>query len=506
MAANLMARLPLSVKLFFGFGQAAEGIKNFGFSIFLLFYYNSVLGLPGWMSGLAVGIALVFDAITDPLAGSLSDRTRTSLGRRHPYMYASIIPLAIGFYLLFTPPTGLSQWQLFGWMLCFAVLTRAGMTLFHVPHLSLGAELTDDFAERTSVVSARQIFSTLGSMFVIFAGFGIFFVATTEQSIGQFRLEQYGPFALAMAICMAVSIGVSALGTQARAKSLSQPAPSKEVFSLPRIFKQLWIEILEALSNDSFRWMFFGILCIFFMVGVEAALGLHMNTYFWELSETGNLLFFVAAPVGLIVGAFFTRRLNERFDKKPCVMLGTGGWAFCQFAMITLRLLDIMPANGTSELLYILVTFKFVQGLFVAQSLITFGSMVADIVDEHQLKSGRRQEGIFFAAVSFSSKCTTGLGSAMAGVALSIIGFPDGVGGGDAVVVAPETVRNLGIFFGPGISGLAIVSVWCMSHHNLDRARHAEVQQELAQSTAAPMSDSLGLQPQQGSQHAFNKA
>ena len=143
MAADLMVRLPLSVKLFFGFGQAAEGIKNFGFSIFLLFYYNSVLGLPGWMSGLAVGIALVFDAITDPLAGSLSDRTRTSLGRRHPYMYASIIPLAIGFYLLFTPPMGLSHWQLFGWMLCFAVLTRAGMTLFHVPHLSLGAELTD---------------------------------------------------------------------------------------------------------------------------------------------------------------------------------------------------------------------------------------------------------------------------------------------------------------------------------------------------------------------------
>ena len=147
--------------------------------------------------------------------------------------------------------------------------------------------------------------------------------------------------------------------------------------------------------------------------------------------------------------------------------------------MVMARLLDLLPANGTTELIAILVGFKFIQGLCVAQALITFGSMVADIVDEHQLLSGRRQEGIFFAAVSFSSKCATGLGSALAGFAVSIIGLPEGQGDTGLAQVSPETVMNLGLFFGPGISGLAIVSLWCMSHHTLDRRRHAEVRSQL---------------------------
>ena len=474
-----MTALPTSVKLLYGVGQFAEGIKNLAFSIFLLFYYNQVLGLPGWMSGVAVGIALVFDAVTDPLAGSLSDRTRTPLGRRHPFMYAAIVPLSLGFYLLFVPPADLTQWQLFSWMLFFAVLTRAGMTLFHVPHLSLGAELSNDFVERTSVVSTRQVFSTLGSLFVILAGFAIYFVGTPAQPNGQFNANQYAPFAMTMAIFMALSIAVSALGTQSRARELFQPPATLQAFSLAATFNQLARELSEALSNDSFRWLFFGVLVIFLMVGVEAALGLHLTTYFWALDESGNRLFFAAAPIGLLIGALFTSRLNERFDKKPCIMWGAGGWAFCQFVMVMARLLDLLPANGTTELIAILVGFKFIQGLCVAQALITFGSMVADIVDEHQLLSGRRQEGIFFAAVSFSSKCATGLGSALAGFAVSIIGLPEGQGDTGLAQVSPETVMNLGLFFGPGISGLAIVSLWCMSHHTLDRRRHAEVRSQL---------------------------
>ena len=112
------------------------------------------------LAGIAVGIALVFDAITDPLAGSISDRFKSRFGRRHPFIYASVVPLAVGFYLLFAPPEGLGQWGLFAWLLGFAVMTRASMTLFHVPHLSLGAELSEDYTERTTVVGFRYFFST----------------------------------------------------------------------------------------------------------------------------------------------------------------------------------------------------------------------------------------------------------------------------------------------------------------------------------------------------------
>lgn len=96
-------QLTLNTKFAYGFGQLAEGLKNSALGTFVLFYYNQVLGLPGTLAGLALAIALVFDAFTDPLAGSISDNWRGRYGRRHPFMYASAVPLAIAFYLLFSP-------------------------------------------------------------------------------------------------------------------------------------------------------------------------------------------------------------------------------------------------------------------------------------------------------------------------------------------------------------------------------------------------------------------
>ncbi|MDC1322929.1 MFS transporter, partial [Pseudomonadales bacterium] len=136
--------LTRGIKVSYGVGQAAEGIKNGAFNVFVFFYYTQVLGLPTIYTGFAVGIALAFDAISDPLVGSLSDNWRSKLGRRHPFLYWSILPLGLAFYGLFSPPE-LSEFSLFLWLTTFAVLTRVAMTLYHVPHVALGAELSEDF-------------------------------------------------------------------------------------------------------------------------------------------------------------------------------------------------------------------------------------------------------------------------------------------------------------------------------------------------------------------------
>ena len=148
-------QLTLNTKFAYGFGQLAEGLKNSALGTFVLFYYNQVLGLPGTLAGLALAIALVFDAFTDPLAGSISDNWRGRFGRRHPFMYASAAPLAIAFYLLFTPPEGMGEWGLFLWLTATVLLTRGAMTLYHVPHIALGAELSTDYQERSQIVSFR---------------------------------------------------------------------------------------------------------------------------------------------------------------------------------------------------------------------------------------------------------------------------------------------------------------------------------------------------------------
>ncbi len=98
----------------------------------------------------------MFDAVTDPLTGSISDTLRHRWGRRHPFMYASAVPLGLFFALVFNPPDGLGQWGLFAWLTTFAVLTRGAMTLYHVPHLALGAELSTDYRERSVIVCAQR--------------------------------------------------------------------------------------------------------------------------------------------------------------------------------------------------------------------------------------------------------------------------------------------------------------------------------------------------------------
>ncbi len=151
-------RVRLSIKLIYGSGQFAEGVKNAAFATFVLLYYNQVLGLSGTLAGLAIFIALCFDAITDPVVGSISDNFKSRWGRRHPFMYAAAIPMAFSFYFLFAPPEELSSGALFAWMTVFTVLVRGSMTLYYVPHLALGAELSDHYTERTSIVATAGYF------------------------------------------------------------------------------------------------------------------------------------------------------------------------------------------------------------------------------------------------------------------------------------------------------------------------------------------------------------
>jgi Na+/melibiose symporter-like transporter len=478
-AAGSKQSLGFGTKFTYGFGQAAEGLKNGAFGVFLFFYYNQVLALSGTLAGLAVGIALIFDAVTDPMAGSISDNWRSKLGRRHPFMFLAAAPLAVAFFLLFNPPEGLGQIGLFAWLLVFAVLTRAAMTLYHVPHIALGAELTEDFEERTTVVAYRQFFSTFGTLAAYIIGFMLFFYSTPELPRGQFRVEAYAPFAMALSLLMVASILISAWGTRSRIPHLPQASGAEEKLSVGGMAFRMIREIREALTNRSFAWLFSGVLIVFMMVGVDSALNLHMNTYFWELSATGNTLFFAAYPIGVMAGTLIARRLNVLFDKKPSVVFGTAWWALCQIVPVVLRIFGFFPENGTDALLITLVCVKFVQGVGVVQALITFGSMVADIVDEHELKTGKRQEGIFFASVSFSGKFTTGIGNVVGGIALDLISWPRGVEIQTAADVPPETITWLGLVYGPIVAGFAVVSVWCYSKHRLDRHRHKEIVAEL---------------------------
>ncbi|HCD53965.1 MAG TPA: sugar transporter, partial [Halieaceae bacterium] len=154
---------PLRTRVSYGAGGAVSAVKEAAYTMFILLFYTQVLGLSGTVTGLIIAVSLVWDGISDPLVGSLSDRLRSRHGRRHPFMALSILPLGLGFVGLFAPPQAIvdnSAW-LAGWLLFWSLWVRTFVTTFAIPHLALSAEITRDYHERSQVLGARMGFMFL---------------------------------------------------------------------------------------------------------------------------------------------------------------------------------------------------------------------------------------------------------------------------------------------------------------------------------------------------------
>ena len=137
--------------LTYGIGSIGGGIKNNLLGYWLLYYYNQVLGLDADMVALAIAIALVVDALTDPWVGIWSDRVRTKWGRRHPFMYIAIIPFALSYFYILQDPGDLSQSSHFFRLLFLLILMRVSMTFYEIPRGALAPELTKDYDQRNKI-------------------------------------------------------------------------------------------------------------------------------------------------------------------------------------------------------------------------------------------------------------------------------------------------------------------------------------------------------------------
>ncbi|MFQ5666245.1 MAG: MFS transporter [Candidatus Binatia bacterium] len=469
-------RLPLSTKLTYGFGSIAEGVKDAAFKTFLLFYYNQVLGLPGWMGGAAGAVALAVDAVTDPLIGSLSDGTRTRWGRRHPYMYAAALPMATCFCLLFNPPAGLSTWGLFAWLTVFAVLVRASMTLYSIPSNSMVAELTPHYDERTSLVSYRFLFGWTGGGTITLLAYLWFLAPSGRLSDGLRDPSGYAAWSVTGAFMIAGAILICALGTHRLIPTL-KPPPDVGRFSLRRLEG----ELREALDNPSYRTLV--VASLFASVGgaFTDVFGLYLNTYFWEFTAEQLAAFVPGIVLGVGVGVVLARPISVRFDKRSTALVLATASVVIGPLPVFLRLAHLTPRNGSPQLLAALVVHvAFMVAAAVAIGIL-IGSMISDTIDQNELATGKRQEGVFSSAITFSAKAATGVGTLLAGMALDLIAFPRPNPGAPPPEIAPDQATALGWIVGPGLLVLWVCTLFFLSRYRLTRAEHARVLAQLEQ-------------------------
>jgi len=477
-------RVGLGTRFAYGFGSISEGVKNTAFNVFLLFYYNVVLGLSGTLSGAAILLALVVDAITDPLVGSLSDNLHSRWGRRHPFMYVSALPMGVAFWLLFNPPAGLGSMGLFVWFTTFAVIVRIAMTLYSIPSNSMVAELTPIYDERTSLVSWRFFFGWAGGITIAQVGYRIFFASKPGFADGRLDAAAYGAFAFVGAIAIVVAILICSLGTHRLIASLEPPTDP-----MPFTLTRLLGEMREVFSNRSYLMLVFGSLFASVAGGFSDVVGLYMGTYFWGFSSEQIATMGLFLLIALLAAVGLARPLSERFDKRRiAVVLSTIGIFFGPLP-IFLRLLGWMPPNGNVALMPLLIVHSvvLVTGLIVLGIVIS--SMIADVMDESELVTGKRQEGMFSSMIAFTSKATSGVGGFLAGAALDAIAFPKQAAPG---TVPDDKLFLLGLAVGPCMVLLYLLSLVFLRRYQITRTRHAEILEELERRKRAPVGGVAG--------------
>ena len=463
-----MSDLKLASKLSYGVGQLSDGVKQSAFTTFLFFYYNQVLGLPGSLAGLAALLALMVDAITDPMVGKMSDRFNSRWGRRHPFMLAGAIPFGLAMVALFSPPGGLGEMGLFYWMLGGAITVRLMLTLFFVPHLSLGAELVTDYHGRTSLIGYRVFFTYAGILITSVIGFSVFFPPSEAYSNGMLNRASYPNFGMFCGVLGTAAMLVSVFGTRKAIPNLSKP-----VHIGPEGHALLaFVDVFRTLKLHSFRVLFGSVLVFNTLAGITQTLLVYVATYVFEFQPEHLAGLASSVLVGILFASGVAQALSRRFDKKAalatCVIMG-GVFAFSPQILYFGGFLGQM--STTTKFVLIFSVNGISQVFFIAY-IILMDSMLSDSIDEHELHSGKREEGLFFAARSFATKASYGLGSFFAGIGLDVIHFPRAA---TPENVPADAVLNLAIFSGPVMLILFVATVVISNRYPMTADRHREI-------------------------------
>ena len=466
---GLLTTRPLDrrTKLLFGVGSLAEGAQTVAFGAYLLIFYNQVMGVPAATVSAALMVSLLIDAISNPILGHVSDNVRSRWGRRHPFMYAAALPTAICFWMMFNPPQGWSNDALFWYILTVAALGRLAINLYELPSAALTTELSEDYDERTSLMTLRYFFGYVGGLGMAMLLFFVLLKPSAAYPVGQLNPDGYHKLGMVGAIVTFAAILICAIGTQARGTSAPQ-APVQASRSLGLHLRELF----GTLNHRSFQALLaFGVLK-FSAMGLYASMAVYLGTYVWQLTAKSMGVLAFDGVVAALIALFLAPRAARRFGKRAVAIVAAVLGVSIGLTPYLLRQLGLfLPLEPEGPLVLTLFAFATVFGVFSATSQIMTSSMIADVVEDSMVRTGRHSAGTFFAANAFMKTCTSGFGVLGAGLLISLAGFPAKAVPGQV----PEAVidRLVG-FYMPAIAILWAIAILFLGFYRIDRARHEE--------------------------------
>jgi glycoside/pentoside/hexuronide:cation symporter, GPH family len=468
-------KLPLRIKVGHAVGSVAYGVKDNGFGVFLMLFYNQVLGLDAGIVGLILLCALLLDALIDPLVGHFSDRTYGRFGKRHPWMYAAILPMAFAWTMLWFPPQGEGM-TLYLYLMFFAFLMRAAISCYEVPALSVVPALTADYDERTSITRWRFLFAWGGGLVTLMMAFAVFLVPEPGFPVGQLNVNGYHRYALFGAAAMIIATLISTVTTHRRLAHLPEEAPPKSDF------KATLAQARETISNRPYLILLGSTFFAFASHGLNLSITAYLLTYFWEMPQSGFIAYSFSLFAGVIGAFVLLGMVQQRMEKQRGAYLCGLAALGIILAPYLLRLLNLFPENRSPFLIPMLFTFIGIANAFATAGMILGQSMAADVVEASQETTGRRSEGLFFAGYFFVQKCTTGIGLALTGLILSVSGFPSRAVPG---AIALPILNSLAIYYLAILVVCGLSSAAIISHFPITRASHEARVRTLAEQSGA---------------------
>ncbi len=466
MAARARPRLSLALQVLYGLGEIPITATMGLFGIYVLLFYNSVMRLDGTLAGIGVTAGLIVDAVLDPYIGFRSDASRFRFGRRQSFMLFGCLGMGPFFWALLSPPQHLSTPQLFCWLLVSSLGFRFCFATYRIPYLSLGAELTSDYDERTRVIAIRSLLGLLGMAAAATLPLLVFLHKRADGADPKLQYAGYPLMGLAFGTLMVATGLVAVFGTQSR-RTFSNPEEIPA--SSADFFRGMWM----FLRNSNFRVLWLSFIVSSLAVVVNFSLWLHFLKWYAGIEDRRVLSaiqgsFYAGAAVGIALWIWLARRGEKR---NFFVGSTLGLVVILVLASLAVGRGHLLGTNNPVPLLF----GNALAGLFASALWVLPFSMMADVVDQDQMECGIRREGTCFGIMNFGEKIASGGALLISGVLLSR--FIHLVPGREAQ--GPQVVERIGISYGLIPAILLAVAALVAFRFQLDRARVAAIQAKL---------------------------
>ena len=425
-----------SKKTLYGVGNFANGVTLQALTSYLIFFATSILGISGTVVGLIVSISVVWDAISDLLTGYLSDRTPGKLGKRHPYMLVGTLGLALVNGLIWRIDGDLPSGLKVGLLFAGVMLIKTMMTVFVTPYNALGSELSKDYYERASIQAYRTVFFTLGLAFTTVAGMIFYFKPSSAYPVGQLNPASYSLLGGHMAMIVLVSGLVATFSTWHK-KQFYKPSMNRK-----KKLKEVIVQEMSAFfGNRNYLYVSGAYLSANIASAILGAIGLHVFTYTFAMNnvEIGSV-FGVIFGLSVLSQTYYLR-LTRLHGKKPAALKAV------RMALISslIFLVLVFLREQVMAHFWLLFSYAVPAGIGVGGLITLPFAMVSDTVDEEELSTGVRSEGLYFGGLTFAYKISQSLAIFLVGIILDLIGF-----NGDIAIQSQMTSYAMGLVVGIG--------------------------------------------------------